>query len=85
MDLGWKRLIPMTLGWLLLVAAIVAWGWRGLILVPFVLLAALLLFRATQLGEGRSEEDVLIRPPGPRVTRPQRLRPVDPTPTGGDA
>ena len=34
MDLGWKRLIPLTLGWLLLVAAIVAWGWAGLILVP---------------------------------------------------
>ena len=32
MDLGWKRLIPMTLGWLLLVAAIIAWGWAGLIL-----------------------------------------------------
>ncbi len=27
MDLGWKRLIPMTLGWLLLVAGIIAWGW----------------------------------------------------------
>ncbi len=29
MDLGWKRLIPMSLGWLLLVAGIVAWGWGG--------------------------------------------------------
>ncbi len=82
MDLGWKRLIPMTLGWLLLVAGVVAWGWRGLILVPFVLIAAVLLFRASQLGEGRSEEDVLDLTTGRRVTRPPRLTPVDPT--GGD-
>ena len=40
MDLGWKRLIPLSLGWLLLVAAIIAWGWGGLILVPVVLLAS---------------------------------------------
>ena len=30
MDLGWKRLIPLTLGWLLVVAGIVTWGWGGL-------------------------------------------------------
>ncbi len=41
MDLGWKRLIPLTLGWLLLVAAIIAWGWGGLILVPVMLVAGL--------------------------------------------
>jgi NADH-quinone oxidoreductase subunit H len=91
MDLGWKRLIPMTLGWLLLVAAVVAWGWRGLIVVPFVLLAGGLLLRATQLGGGRSEEDVIIPAIGRRVTRPPRppltpLPPLAPTdPTGGDA
>src|SRR6202035_4507562 len=57
MDLGWKKLIPLSLGWLLLVAAIIAWGWAGLILVPVVLLASALLLRADQLGRGRSEED----------------------------
>jgi NADH-quinone oxidoreductase subunit H len=82
MDLGWKRLIPMTLGWLLLVAAIVAWGVRGLILVPFVALAAVLLMRATQLGEGRSEEDVVIPSIGRRVTRPLRLAPLPAAPGG---
>ena len=67
MDLGWKRLIPMTLGWLLLVAAIVAWGWAGLILVPVVVLASVLLMRANKLGSGRSDDDVVIpvdRQPG---------------------
>jgi len=52
MDLGWKRLIPLTLGWLLLVAAIVAWGWAGLFLVPVVLLASILLIRANKLDVG---------------------------------
>jgi NADH-quinone oxidoreductase subunit H len=84
MDLGWKRLIPLTLGWLLLVAAIIAWGWAGLILVPVVLLASALLLRADQLGRGRSEEDVVIPVIGRRVTRAPRLTPLDPT-TGGDA
>jgi NADH-quinone oxidoreductase subunit H len=82
MDLGWKRLIPLTLGWLLLVAAIVAWGWGGLILVPVVVLASVLLFRANHLGRGRSEEDVIIPVIGSRVTRAPRLAPVEPTPGG---
>jgi NADH-quinone oxidoreductase subunit H len=86
MDLGWKRLIPVTLGWLLLVAAIIAWHWGGLILVPVMLLAAGLLFRATQLGAHRSEEDVIIPAIGSRVTRPTRapVSPFRPVP-GGDA
>jgi NADH-quinone oxidoreductase subunit H len=83
MDLGWKRLIPMTLGWLLMVAAIVNWGFRGLYLLPVVLVAAVLLTRANKLGTGRSEEEALIPSVGERVTRPSRLTPV--TPEGGDA
>jgi len=85
MDLGWKRLIPLTLGWLLLVAAIIAWGWGGLILVPVMLLATVLLVRATSLGAGRSEEDVIIPDIGRRVTGPARtpIRPLEPVP-GGD-
>jgi NADH-quinone oxidoreductase subunit H len=78
MDLGWKRLIPMTLGWLLLVAAVVAWGWAGTILLPVIVVASVLLMRANKLGSGRSEEDVIIPAIGRRVTRP--LRPAEPTP-----
>jgi len=51
-----------------------------------MLLAAGLLFRATQLGDHRSEEDVIIPSIGGRVTRPTRspLSPLRPVP-GGDA
>jgi NADH-quinone oxidoreductase subunit H len=83
MDLGWKRLIPMTLAWLLMVAAIVTWHWRGLIFLPVVLVAAVLLTRANQLGAGRSEQEALIPSVGERVTRPPRLSPV--APEGSDA
>ena len=77
MDLGWKRLIPMTLGWLLIVAAVIAWGWAGLIMAPVVVLASFFLLRATRLGAGRSEEDVVIPAIGRPVTRAPRLSPVD--------
>src|SRR6202044_4034755 len=70
MDLGWKRLIPLTLGWLLLVAAIVAWGWAGLILVPVVILASFLLMRATRLGLCCGDANHIIPAIGHRVTRP---------------
>ncbi len=84
MDLGWKRLIPMTLGWLLLVAAVINWGWGGLLVLPPMVAAAALLIRANQLGSGRSEEDAIIPSVGERVTRAPRLRPVN-APQGGDA
>ena len=85
MDLGWKRLIPLALGWLLLVAGIIAWGWAGLLLVPVVLIATVLLFRAGELGDARAEEDLVIPAIGRRVTKPPRsprLVPVDP---GGES
>jgi NADH-quinone oxidoreductase subunit H len=82
MDLGWKRLIPMALGWLLIVAAVIAWGWAGLLMVPAVLLASVVLVRATRLGSGRSDEDVIIPAIGRPVTRAPRLTPVNPA--GGE-
>jgi NADH-quinone oxidoreductase subunit H len=82
MDLGWKRLIPVTLGWLLIVAAVIAWGWAGLIMVPVVVFASLFLIRATRLGAGRSEEDVVIPAIGRPVTHAPRLSPVEPS--GGE-
>jgi NADH-quinone oxidoreductase subunit H len=84
MDLGWKRLIPMTLGWLLVVAAVLAWGWSGLLTLPVIGVAAVLLTRANKLGANRSEEDVIIPSVGERVTRAPRLSPVT-TPPGGDS
>ena len=78
MDLGWKRLIPMTLGWLLVVAAVVTWHWAGLIMVPVVVAASVLLVRATRLGSHRTEEESVL----PSVGR--RLDPARPRP-GGNA
>ena len=36
MDLGWKRLIPLSLGWLLIVAGFVIDGWWGLAMAAAV-------------------------------------------------
>ena len=40
MDLGWKRLIPLSLGWLLIVAGFVIDGWWGLGMAVAVVVAA---------------------------------------------
>ncbi len=53
MDLGWKRLIPLSLGWMLIVAGfLVNKGW-GFIMGALVLLSYSLLTRAFLLGESR--------------------------------
>ena len=76
----------MTLGWLLLVAAIIAWGWArpdpgaGRACWPRCSCS-----RANQLGAGRSEEDVVIPVIGRRVTRAPRLSAgAEPIPGGED-
>ena len=54
MELGWKRLIPLSLGWMLIVAGfLVARGW-GFLMGALVLVAWTLLTRAFALGQGRS-------------------------------
>ena len=83
MDLGWKRLIPLTLAWLLMVAAIVTWHWRGLIMVPVVIAAGALLVRATHLGAHRTEQELVLPSVGRRVT-PAERPPLGPT-QGADA
>ena len=53
MDLGWKRLIPLSLGWMLIVAGfLIAPGW-GLLMAAGVLLASTVLARAFALGQSR--------------------------------
>jgi len=53
MDLGWKRLIPLSLGWMLIVAGFLVSAAWGLIMASAVLLASVVLSRAFALGEGR--------------------------------
>jgi NADH-quinone oxidoreductase subunit H len=53
MDLGWKRLIPLSLGWMIVVAGFLinrAWGFA---MAAVVLLAWTVLSRAFELGQGR--------------------------------
>ncbi len=74
MDLGWKRLIPLSLAWLMIVASIIVWHWWGLFVAAAAVLAALVLFRAVRIGNGRDEDGAIIPPVGTRVTPPRLLR-----------
>jgi NADH-quinone oxidoreductase subunit H len=63
MDLGWKKLIPVSLGWLLIVAGFRADnGWWGALMVGLVLIGGGLLWRSMVVGrraasiEARSEK-----------------------------
>ncbi|HEY3941988.1 MAG TPA: NADH-quinone oxidoreductase subunit NuoH [Acidimicrobiales bacterium] len=56
MDLGWKRLIPLTLGWLMIVAAVVVWHWWGLLAVVVAVVAGGLLRRAFAVGTERQPQ-----------------------------
>lgn len=68
MDLGWKRLIPLSLGWMLIVAGfLVSLSW-GLAMVSLVLMAWTLLSRAFVLGQSRARGLEAVLPTvGPRV------------------
>jgi NADH-quinone oxidoreductase subunit H len=55
MDLGWKVLIPLSLGWLLIVAAVIVWGWWGLLVALAEVVLAVGLLRAFRVGAARTE------------------------------
>ena len=70
MDLGWKRLIPLSLGWLLIVAGFVIDGWWGVGMAsPWC--------SAACSSSGPSPSAPSARRPGHRA--PGRRPPVDPT------
>jgi NADH-quinone oxidoreductase subunit H len=54
MDLGWKVLIPLSLGWVLLVAAVLVGGWWGLGIFLGMAVGFGLLIRAVVVGSARS-------------------------------
>ncbi|MHB1585341.1 MAG: NADH-quinone oxidoreductase subunit NuoH [Acidimicrobiales bacterium] len=56
MNLGWKFLIPISLGWLLLVAGFVVDGWWGLGIAVAAVALSGLLGRAFAIGRARDEE-----------------------------
>ena len=75
MDLGWKKLIPLSLGWMLIVAGfLIAPAW-GLVLTAAVLMSSLLLTRAFDLGSKReSGADSILPTIGQRPHPGQVLR-----------
>jgi len=69
MDLGWKRLIPLSLGWLMIVAGFVIDGWWGIAMAASVLAAAVLMTRAFGIGAERAQTRAVVPQVGLRVWR----------------
>ena len=63
MDLGWKRLIPLSLAWLLIVAGFLIDAWWGMGIAAAVVACAVLLTRAFSVGPGTRQEVGPIVPP----------------------
>jgi NADH-quinone oxidoreductase subunit H len=63
MNLGWKTLIPLSLGWMLIVAGFEVNRQWGFATISVVILASLLLSRAFETGELRAEGNEAILPP----------------------
>ena len=84
MDLGWKRLIPLSLGWLLIVAGFVVDGWWGLAMAATVVAASFLLTRAFSIGDEREATKAIVPQVGIRLwTRAEEPPPAAST-EGGD-
>ncbi len=75
MDLGWKRLIPLSLGWMLIVAGfLVAPGW-GFVMAAAVVLASVVLAVAFERGASRvTGPESVLEPVGRRPLPEDRLR-----------
>jgi NADH-quinone oxidoreductase subunit H len=71
MDLGWKKLIPLSLGWLLIVAGFVVDGWWGLGMAAAVIAAGVVITRSLSIGAEREETRAIDPAVGVRLwTRP---------------
>jgi NADH-quinone oxidoreductase subunit H len=56
MDLGWKVLIPLSLAWTLVVAAVLVGNWWGVAVIGGLAVGAGLLIRAVRVGTIRREQ-----------------------------
>jgi NADH-quinone oxidoreductase subunit H len=62
MDLGWKKLIPASLAWMLLVAAaLTSWRW-ALIVLAAVFIGWIALTQAFEIGQDRELSDASVLP-----------------------
>ncbi len=90
MDLGWKRMIPMALGWLLIVAAFISGAWWGLGVTAAVIVAGVLAARSFSIGARRERERAILPEVGPRLwsrqaaTAAAPLAPATPSAPGGE-
>jgi len=78
MDLGWKKLIPLALGWLLLVAGFVLDAWWGLAMAATVVVAGVLITRAFAIGAEREETRAIVPQVGLRLWNRPPEDPEDP-------
>jgi NADH-quinone oxidoreductase subunit H len=81
MDLGWKVLIPLSLGWVLLVAAVLVGGWWGGAIFLGMIVGFGLLVRAVVVGSSRSKDAdgttlAVVAPSVPTLaSEPERVGP----------
>ncbi|HXA33908.1 MAG TPA: NADH-quinone oxidoreductase subunit NuoH [Acidimicrobiales bacterium] len=78
MDLGWKRLIPLALAWLMMVAGFMIAAWWGVGITLAVIVCAVLIKRAFSVGDTRQEGVPIIPPVGRRVWNRPELVPLPP-------
>jgi NADH-quinone oxidoreductase subunit H len=81
MDLGWKRLIPLALAWLMMVAGFLIAAWWGVGITLAVIVCAVLIKRAFSVGDSRQEHVPLIPPVGRRLWNRPELVPLPPEPS----
>ena len=75
MDLGWKRLIPLSLAWMLLVAGFLINAWWGIGLAAAVVVGAIVLNRSFDLGaEVEASGHAVLPPLGTKPVPPALLR-----------
>jgi NADH-quinone oxidoreductase subunit H len=63
MDLGWKVLIPLSLGWVLIIAAVTVGRWWGIAVIAALLVGLGLLLRSIYVGAGRDESGGAVEAP----------------------
>ena len=63
MDLGWKVLIPLSLGWVLIIAAVAVGRWWGIGVIAGLLVGFGLLLRSLYVGADRDEAAGAVEAP----------------------
>lgn len=85
MDLGWKKLIPLSLGWMIVVAGFLIRPAWGVICGALVLLASVMVSRAFEIGHRREVgPDTVLQPVGLRPLSGEQFRALTEAPEGDE-